>query len=394
MNADQANIMEPTFRVLATAAMFEPGFRGGGPIRSLARIVDTASDTVDISLVTSDREPGSTVPFPGLSGQWVPRGRSRVFYFGRTQTKQWISLVRVLRAEHYDLLYLSSLWDPMFTVVPILAARLGLIRASNILLAPHGELSPGALSMKASKKRMFLHVWRPLLRRMKVEWHACTEIEEEEINKTFPDARVIVVRDMTSLPYDALPVNAVNEGPVRFVFISRISPMKNLVVALEALRRLTSPADFDIYGPAEDPAYWSRCKSLIDLMPDNVRVSYQGELTPENVRETFGKYDAFIFPTLGEGFGHVIAESLSASCPVICSAETPWTEILEAGGGAVVRDLTPTSLAAHLQKVALMDPAERLGARRSAADAYASWRKQQSNLNVLDVVRHASCRPS
>jgi glycosyltransferase involved in cell wall biosynthesis len=46
------------------------------------------------------------------------------------------------------------------------------------------------------------------------------------------------------------------------------------------------------------------------------------------VREVFSRYDAFVLPTLGENVGHVIAESLSASCPVICSDETPWTDLL------------------------------------------------------------------
>ena len=37
------------FCVLATSAGFEPGFRGGGPIRSVAQIVDTVSDRTDLT---------------------------------------------------------------------------------------------------------------------------------------------------------------------------------------------------------------------------------------------------------------------------------------------------------------------------------------------------------
>jgi hypothetical protein len=75
---------------------------------------------------------------------------------------------------------------------------------------------------------------------------------------------------------------------------------------------------------------------------------------------------------------------------VICSAETPWTDVLEAGGGMIVRDLTSTGLADHLHKFALMEASERVAARQSAGTAYLTWRKQQSDQNILDVVRQAS----
>lgn len=35
-------------------------------------------------------------------------------------------------------------------------------------------------------------------------------------------------------------------------------------------------------------------------------------------------YDLFVFPTLGENFGHVVIESLSAGTPVFMSNTTPW----------------------------------------------------------------------
>ena len=35
----------------------------------------------------------------------------------------------------------------------------------------------------------------------------------------------------------------------------------------------------------------------------------------------------FLFPTLGENYGHVIQEALSAGCPVILSNQTPWNNL-------------------------------------------------------------------
>src|SRR5690606_22656373 len=35
----------------------------------------------------------------------------------------------------------------------------------------------------------------------------------------------------------------------------------------------------------------------------------------------------FLFPTLGENFGHVILEALTAGCPVLISDRTPWRNL-------------------------------------------------------------------
>jgi glycosyltransferase involved in cell wall biosynthesis len=176
---------------------------------------------------------------------------------------------------------------------------------------------------------------------------------------------------------------------VRLVFIGRISAIKNLKLALIALRGLSQPVDFDIYGPVEDAAYWSGCRAVISQLPAATRVAYRGEVAPAEVRRTFADYDAFVFPTLGENFGHVIAESLSASCPVLCSDRTPWTAVLEAGGGVVVRDLDADGLRRELERVVAMTPADRLKARHMAGAVYRSWRQGSPEPNILERARIA-----
>lgn len=373
-------------RVLATCGCFEPGFRGGGPVRSLVAILASLPEHVDLLLVTRDRDLGSSAPYPGLSGRWVDRTRSRVFYLDTHRPGQWWRLWRALRRDKFDLLYVNSLWAPVFTVLPAIAARLGLIRVATVLIAPRGELSPGALSLKSAKKRLFLRWWEPFLHGMDVLWHASTQHEAADIRSAFPWARVEINEDQSRLPPQPLPVTGPRPGPARCVFVSRISPKKNLELALRALLLVRGQVEFDIYGPREDAGYWARCQALIALLPPTVRVRYRGELPPAAVRDAFHAYDAFIFPTLGENFGHVIAESLSASCPVICSDTTPWTDVLDKGGGQVVRELTAAGLAAALQSVVSMSPEARLRARRAAGEAYRSWHAQSVKLNIFAQV--------
>ena len=371
------------FRVLITCGAFEPGFRGGGPVRSVARIADTASDQIDLFLVTRDRDIGATEPYAGLSGRWVPRDRSRIFYLNVHAPGQLFRLWRDLRGVRFDLLYVNSFWSPLFTVLPILAMRLRLLRCRGLLIAPRGQFSAGALSLKATKKRIFLRVWRRLIGGTTVRWHACTAREAAEIRYVYPGAEVEVSLNQVTLPDEPLAPRA-RAGIARFTYIGRVAAVKNLASAIEALRYVDAPVEFDIYGPLEDHAYWTRCRSLAGRLPDRVRVRYRGELPPDEVRSTFAGYDAFVFPTLGESFGHVIAESLSASCPVICSDNTPWSEVLTAGGGTVVHDGTAAALGAELGRIAAMTPADRLRAREMAGLAYRDWRAGITDPNILD----------
>jgi glycosyltransferase involved in cell wall biosynthesis len=308
-----------------------------------------------------------------------------VFYLRTSSALQWIKLIGALRSDSFDLLYANSLWSPTTTVIPVLAKRLGLLKCNRVTIAPRGELGQGALSIKAIKKRLFIKPWGRLLRSLSVEWHASTEREAADVHNAFPWARVKVATDSVNLPEKPMEPKLPTADLPRIVFVGRIARVKNLQVAIEALSLVTKPLAFDIYGPIEDRAYWKRCQAAIDELPKNLEVKYCGELAPGEVRRIFVDYDMFVFPTLGENFGHAIAESLSASCPVLCSDTTPWSQILRSGGGIVIPDPLGFGLANELVRFSELSPGDRLHARIQAGHAYTEWRKEQHSTSVLDI---------
>jgi glycosyltransferase involved in cell wall biosynthesis len=122
-------------------------------------------------------------------------------------------------------------------------------------------------------------------------------------------------------------------GQLRAVFISRLSPKKNLSGALRLLAGVAGTVSFDIYGPAEDAQYWKECQGLIARLPANIKVRYEGEIEHSRVGRVFADHDLFLFPTLGENYGHVIFEALAAGCPVVISDQTPWRSLEAVGVG-------------------------------------------------------------
>lgn len=366
---------------------FSPGVKGGGPIRSLTHTLSTTPPDVHATVVTRDRDLGDDVPYPGLSGRWQRHGPHRVFYLDARRPGHWMILLRSLRPIRFELLYVNSLWSPLFSIVPVVASRLRLVRADRVLVAPRGELSPGALALKGRKKRWALRLWGPFLRATGVWWHTSSPQETRELRAALPWADVRAEGTQITARERALEPPGPHSGPLRLVFLSRISPKKNLAGLLEALGRVTTAVDLDVYGPVEDDQYWADCLSLIRRAPAHVRANYRGLLSHEQVAATFHEYDAFCFPTLGENFGHVIAESLAASCPVICSDRTPWSEVLRDGGGTVLSALSSDVIAAAVEDWARLDPQDRHRRRAAAGDAYNRWRAGLQVINVFDQVR-------
>ena len=122
-------------------------------------------------------------------------------------------------------------------------------------------------------------------------------------------------------------------GEGKFVFVSRIHPKKNLISAIEYMKDIKGKVVFDIYGPIEDEEYWKQCNQKIHELPQNITVNYCGLVNHEKVHEIFSLYNAFLFPTFCENYGHVIAEALSVGTAVIISDQTPWSDINEAKAG-------------------------------------------------------------
>lgn len=321
--------------VLCFVAYYLPGYQSGGPVRTISNLVDSLGDQLDIRIVTHDRDVLDTKPYPNiLPDAWNSVGNAQVFY-GSARTMNLRGIAKLIRRTPYDVLYLNSFFSFTFTFLPLLLRWLGLVEQNPCVIAPRGEFSKGALVFKAAKKRLYIKCVLALGLYHDLHWQASSDYEKEDIIrevgwigpciKVVPNLPPLIAHDF-NLPLTREP------GPFRLVFLSRISEKKNLDFVLRALEKVSSDVQLSIYGPIREPNYWNKCLDSIRLVPSNVRVRYCGEVQPVNVRAIFGMHDLFVFPTLGENFGHVILESLISGTPVLVSDQTPW---LNSSDGAI-----------------------------------------------------------
>ncbi|MDA7675838.1 glycosyltransferase [Akkermansiaceae bacterium] len=326
--------------ILVLLQYYLPGYKSGGPVRSIEGLGEHLGEKLDFRVAAYDRDSGDSEPYPTVQiGGWQRVGKTEVNYVSKALSR-WTQVFHLLREEPVNLLYLQSLFNPCFTLWPLLLRRIGLIPFRPVLLAPRGELSKGALSIRPLKKRYFLAVGRIFGLFNGVHWQASTELEAAEIRASglLKGGKIHVASNLRVVP----PAQESNieqrlkpNTPLRLVFVSRIAPKKNLDGALRALQEVKVPVRFDIHGPIDrDKDYWAECQKLIRALPDHVKAEFHGPSAPELIPWIFDQADAFLFPTFGENFGHVIAEALLAGCPVILSDQTPWNGLSEAGCGA------------------------------------------------------------
>lgn len=312
--------------VLCVTDYFLPGFKAGGPIRTLQNIQHLLGPAVHFSYFTRNHDLGDSGSYVGIAtDQWSSYAQGRVFYASRSKIGASV-ISRALSTCDADLIYLNSFFSLKYSIIFIVFNWVKSF-GKPILLAPRGEFSSGALSLKSGRKRLFISLARALGLYRAVYWHASSERERNDILRIFPKAssHIFIAED----PIDIRTSGALRGSKkpaemARLVFVSRISPMKNLDGLLEILQGVSCRVSLAIYGPIEDPMYWRRCEAMISALPPNIAATYHGELHPDQVSMAFASGDLFAFPTRGENFGHVIFEALAAGTPVLISDQTPW----------------------------------------------------------------------
>lgn len=381
-------------RLLVLLDWYLPGYKAGGPIQTIANMVERFGDRFDFYVLTRDRDMGERRPYPGVERNvWHSVGKARVFY---SRFLGWPTIARCVREVAPDAIYLNRFFSRL-TLSVLGLRRLRLLPVCSLIVAARGEFSSGALQLKRQKKWLFLSLLARFLFR-DVIWQASNELEAGDIRRSsarfgLDATRIVLASDLPAGPPDSgqsVRKPPKRPGEARFVFLSRVSRMKNLAFAVQVLGSLGGNITLDVVGVIDDAAYWSECQELMGRRP-HLKVTYQGPVPHEQVQSTLAGFHFFILPTLGENFGHVIPEALAAGCPVVISNRTPWHNLQQHGAGwdlALDRELWRDVL----QRCVDMDQQTYRAASAAARD-YVIWWLQHPGLEeqTLNLLRSATC---
>src|SRR6266566_5271620 len=132
--------------VLALVHYYLPGFKAGGPVRSISNLVERLGNEFDVRIITADRDLRDDTAYKDVViDSWNRIGNAQVYYLS-AGAGALRSLLRLISDTPHDVLYLNSFFDPVFTQFPLWVRWLKLLKTKPIILAPRGELAPRSLS--------------------------------------------------------------------------------------------------------------------------------------------------------------------------------------------------------------------------------------------------------
>ena len=366
-------------KILIITGRYLPGYRDGGPVRSLINLTEWMGDEYDIRILCLDRDHGDTERYPGITvDSYNNVGKAKVWYTSDFSREAVGKL-----AEDADVVYVCGPYGDYARFAMSLKKE-GKI-AAPLYIAPMGSFSPEAFKIKGLKKRLFISCMKLAHMFDDVIWSVTSQREEDELRSVIGSgSRCVIASD---LPRKGTTDHShIKESDaLKICFISRISRKKNLVAIPDILKNLSDDCNskLDIYGVDEDKAYLKECLMRFDALRKthpNCRWEYKGEADCNMIPSVFADYDALLFPTLGENYGHVIAESLAAGCIPVISDTTPWLDLNEKGCGYVCHLNDTTSFSSALQELYDMDE-EAMSAKRSKCYEYIA---QTNDASVRD----------
>jgi len=339
-------------------------------------LVERLQGEFQFLVVTRDRDAGDREAYRTIQvNEWQVVNGTTVFYAAGGFLLMY-RLTVLLRRTQYDVLYLNSLLSPKFTLLVLALRRLGLLPAAPIVIAPRGEASSGAMATKRWKKVAFLAAAKALRLYSGLTWQASSAIEADDIRRRFARVAesIIIAPDIaaTGTPNVSKETRRPKQaGSLDVVFLSRITPKKNLMGALKCLAGVRGTLKFDIYGPTEDLSYWAQCERALSKLPSNIDARYFGVVDPSEVHRVMSSYHLFFLPTHNENFGHVIVEAITAGTPVLISDATPWRHLSAQRIGWDLPVEDEAGFRAALQEMTDMKQ-EDLNAMSDAATCYAA----------------------
>ena len=318
-------------KILIFIDWYEPGYKAGGPIRSVKNLVDRLKGEREIYIITSNQDYQEKEPYLEVkSNTWNQREKHVQIFYASSDNVSFFNFYRLVREVKPDILYVNGVYSFYYSILPLLIAKL--LRLRKLLISPRGMLADSAISVKAGKKKLFLQLVKRIGFYRNIIFHATKEEEEVEIQKVLGGKNNVHVIPNLSKAERQIPWKTARKevGILRLAWMGRMSPEKNTLFALEVLEKCRhGRIDLDLYGAVYDQEYWKLCETVMERMPGNITVSFKGSLPNTEVVPKLQTYHFLFLPSRGENFGHIILESLSAGTPVVISDQTPWRNLRE-----------------------------------------------------------------
>jgi glycosyltransferase involved in cell wall biosynthesis len=198
------------------------------------------------------------------------------------------------------------------------------------------------------------------------------------VENGIPAGRIHVVPYGVNLekfhPAAAKPAN----GPLRLLFVGRINQRKGVKYLLEALKKLPARhVELTICGRVLD--------DLKIFEPFRSQITIRPSVSHAELVAAYQKADLFVFPSVAEGFAHVLLESMACGLPVLSTTATAAPDLVTEGvDGFVVEPGAADALVSRIEWALShrRDLCEMSQAARRKAERF-TWARFREGVNAF-----------
>ena len=168
-----------------------------------------------------------------------------------------------------------------------------------------------------------------------------------------------------------------HDGTIKLLFVGQMIQRKGLSYLFEALKQLNSPnIHLTLIGRGViDFTLINEYKKFFNI---NVKIN----LSHSELINEMQNNDLFVFPSLIEGFGHVILEAMSSGLPILCTPNTAGPDIFINGNEGVIVPIRNSDQIAEKIEYFINNKKELAGMGQAATNTAKifSWEKFQNEI--------------
>ena len=165
--------------ILLFVAHYLPGYKSGGPVRSISNLVNHLKEEYLFKIVTMGNDFNSNINYPDIKlNSWITESNPNLYYINNKNNKLY-SYVKIINESECDIIYINSFFSFRFSIIILMLRKFGLISKVPIILAPRGEFSIGALKLKKPKKKLFISISKMFGLHRNIKWQASNIYEKK-----------------------------------------------------------------------------------------------------------------------------------------------------------------------------------------------------------------------
>jgi glycosyltransferase involved in cell wall biosynthesis len=243
---------------------------------------------------------------------------------------------RNFAGENFDIIHQHGAFLPISLFTKSLSKKI------KVLISPHGLFEPERLEMQSRKKVIARLLFENSNFKNSACLVACSEQEALNLEALNFDVPIAIlpngIEEDFLLKETSLEERAsfrkkknIPEDKKVLLFISRIHPLKGLVLLLEVLSKMKDQFQKSnwllVIAGIDENNHQEELNNLVKDYGLEEIVQFVGPVFGEEKILMFDVASTFILPSMNENFGIVIIEALARGIPVITSKNTPWVDL-------------------------------------------------------------------